>query len=190
MIDAQSNYTFDAARGRASQPIMEVIEANDHQRCTGPRHAPRGSWRCRCLCVGSCRAKPRNTGLRRVARRVLPIGRRRSHKRLTPDKKTPDCICVRSRLCVPPRHFGTGIYRDSHRPMPHRDLSTPRRTAHKEVPVLADDSFMFAPPRVAQSGGGPYHRVGLLAAPYKPRRPRRVTAQLRGPKHNPLLAMN
>ena len=42
MIDGQLNYTFDAARGRASQPIMDVIETVDHQQCTGPRHATSG----------------------------------------------------------------------------------------------------------------------------------------------------
>ncbi|MCH8913405.1 MAG: hypothetical protein IIA33_07530 [Planctomycetes bacterium] len=39
------NYTFSAAGRRAGETIMDVIETDDHQRCTGPRHACGGPLR-------------------------------------------------------------------------------------------------------------------------------------------------
>ena len=43
MIGGPLNYTFTATCRPAGETIMDLIETDDHQRCTGPRHAGGGA---------------------------------------------------------------------------------------------------------------------------------------------------
>ena len=95
------------AIGLSKDRMVEVIDnVMSGQPWNGELSVP-GNGDGRRLCVGSCRAKPRNIGLRRMVRRVLWAGRRRPYRRLALEKKTRDCISVSPSAadqCVPPRH--------------------------------------------------------------------------------------
>ncbi len=108
MIGGPLNYTFSAAGQRVNEPIMDLIETDEHERCTGPRHA------CGGVLEGSmplCWFVSRQATKYRTTTNGTPsamdhapasgLARRRPYKRLTANRDVRVIADIRS--CLLPR---------------------------------------------------------------------------------------
>ena len=108
MIGGPLNYTFSAACWPADQPIMDLIETDEHQRCNGPRHA---CGRALEASIPLCWFVSRQATKYRTTTNGTPsamdhapasgLARRRPDKRLTANKDVRVIADVRS--CLLPR---------------------------------------------------------------------------------------
>ncbi len=131
MDGGQLNYTFGVARRPTSEPIMDLIETDARPRCTGPRHDCRGVPARRGESMPLCWLVPRQATEYRTTTNGIPSARSQSRRMRAAQ------TFVRLKRS---RFESTNA---------SSRFENPRTRKYG----FSRCSFMFAPPREAQSGG-------------------------------------